>query len=49
VDTIEYQKGDAIGSGAFGTVYRAFDTQNGTLMAIKEIVLDPSFELRNVR
>ena len=43
MDTIEYQKGDIIGSGAFGTVFRAINTRDGTLMAVKEIVLDPAF------
>jgi len=40
---IEYQKGDVIGTGAFGTVFRAINTRDGTLMAVKEIVLDPAF------
>ncbi|CAB60239.2 MAP kinase kinase kinase Win1 [Schizosaccharomyces pombe] len=37
--TIRWQQGGLIGSGSFGTVYRAVNLDTGDLMAVKEVAL----------
>lgn len=32
---LEYVKGDSLGSGAFGTVFKAFNSSHGTIIALK--------------
>ena len=36
---LDYQKGDLIGKGTFGKVYKALEKRNGSLFAVKAISL----------
>lgn len=35
--SIQWRKGDLIGSGAFGRVYMGMNTESGALIAVKEV------------
>lgn len=35
--SIQWRKGDLIGSGAFGRVYMGMNTESGELIAVKEV------------
>ena len=37
---IKWKKGEIIGSGTFGDVFKALNTEDGSLMAVKEVYFD---------
>ncbi|KAI3629746.1 hypothetical protein MIR68_011181 [Amoeboaphelidium protococcarum] len=41
-DSLDYQLGDCIGRGQFGSVYRALELGSGSIFAIKRVKLDQS-------